>query len=288
MVEPVEITAGPARLVLAPDMGGGIARLDVNDCPVLRPFAGDEANPFSLACNILVPFSNRISQGGFEWRGKRYALEPNLEGEPFPIHGDGFQKVWQAERCDASVRLALVEGTFGPWRYGASQTFRLSETALKVALSVTNKGSTALPFGCGFHPWFPRSHATRLSFMAGSVWMEDAQYLPIEEQQLVDAPDWDFTNSRKLPSSWINNGYAGWLGEARIDQGQDAVSCVIKASENLGTALIYSPEGSANFFCFEPVSHPVDAFHLPEYPGLKELAPGEQLKASMTICWEAL
>lgn len=285
MVEFVEQTAGKARLVLAPALGGGIARLDVADRPVLRPFAGDDNNPFSLASNILVPFSNRISGGGFDWNGQRHALAPNLEGEPFPIHGDGFQKIWQAEDPDASNCLTLTDGSFGPWHYRATQVFDLSETALSLTLVVTNTGETPLPFGCGFHPWFPRSDRTRLSFAARKVWMEDERYLPTEELLLSEASEWDFASARPLPPSWINNGYTGWQGTARIEQGPDATSCIVTASDNLSTALVYSPNEAADFFCFEPVSHPVDAFHLPGTPGLKELAPGDSLVAAMTLSW---
>jgi aldose 1-epimerase len=36
-------------------------------------------------------------------------------------------------------------------------------------------------------------------------------------------------------------------------------------------------------FCLEPVSHPIDAFHLPEQPGLQVLQKGESL--SLAVSW---
>ena len=54
--------------------------------------------PFALACNLLAPFSNRIS-GGFDWRGsRRIELAPNLRGESLPIHGDAFQRPWEVAK----------------------------------------------------------------------------------------------------------------------------------------------------------------------------------------------
>lgn len=286
MVEQVEIKSGDARLVLAPSLGGGIARLDVDGKPLLRPWNGDEANPFSLACNPLVPFSNRISQGGFEWQGKSYQLEPNLPGEAFPIHGDGFQKSWIAEPFEHGCLLELDNGSYGPLRYRASQNFTLTENSLDVVLAVTNTASDVLPFGMGLHPWFPRDDKTKLCFEAKTVWEETSQHLPSAEYPVESRPAWDFSELKPLPADWINNAFVGWSGETSIEQGAEAVSCSIKASNSMSTAIVFSPSERADFFCFEPVSHPVDAFHLPNFPGLQSLEPGEKIEASFQFSWE--
>lgn len=285
MVELLELASGTARLLVAPAMGGGIARLDVNEAPVLRPFKGDEKAPFSLASNILVPFSNRISGGGFSWNGRFHRLSPNLPGEAFPIHGDGFLKPWQPSYTENGLALALADGAIGPWRYSARQSFQLSQNRLSVSLEVTNEGDFALPFGGGFHPWFPRSQSTRLFFEADSVWLEDDRNLPIKSIPLKDNPKWRFYQARPLPTTWINNGYSKWSRLARIEQGEDAVSCTLTASANLTDALVYSPGETSDFFCFEPVSHPVDAINLPGAPGLCELSSGERLEMSFMLEW---
>ncbi len=279
------ISVGPVRLELVPALGGGISRLDVKGVPVLRPWKGDADNLFSLASNILVPFSNRVSGGGFDWNGKHHLLEKNFDGDPFPIHGDGFQRPWRMQCQGATAQMDLSEGAIGPWRYRASQVFNLSETGLEIVLALTNTGDINLPFGGGFHPWFPRSGDTRLHFMAQDVWMEDHQHFPTTPLRVSDAPDWDFSRACELPKTPINNGYTGWLGVATIEQGAQAVSCTVAASDNLNTAIVYSPGCDADFFCFEPVSHPVDAFHQPGYPGLTALAPGQSMQASMVLSW---
>lgn len=286
MVDLIDIRSGSARLVLVPEMGGGIARLDVDGLPVLRPWEGDHNDLFSLACNVLVPFSNRISGGGFNWNNTAYKVSPNLSGEPFPIHGDGFQKAWDVEQDDKTAKLTLNDGGIGPWKYQATQEFQLSDNSLLIVMNVTNKSEHALPFGGGFHPWFSRSDDTRLSFQAESVWLEDKQYLPSEKVELANAPEWSFEEPRPLPQNWINNGYNGWTGPAQVSQGADAVSCRISASKNLSTALVFSPENNAPFFCFEPVSHPVDAFHLEGHPSLVELSTGETMITQMKISWD--
>jgi aldose 1-epimerase len=288
LTELLTLSSGPVVLVLAPSMGGAVARLDVSGRPVLRPWNGDTDNPFSLASNVLVPFSNRISSGGLNWDGEYHPIGANLRDEAYPIHGDGFQKPWTIENVSPhSARLVLYAGNIGPFHYCAEQIFHLTQTGLRIELTLTNTGTQALPFGCGFHPWFPRNAATKLSFAAKGVWMEDDDHLPTNHLSLDDAPDWDFLSTRSLPNGLLNNGYTDWRGLTQIEQGVDYVSVHITASENLSTAIVYSPNAKADFFCFEPVSHPVDAFNLSGHPGLMPLTPSQSMQTWMEISWSS-
>ena len=61
----------------------------------------------------------------------------------------------------------------------------------------------------------------------------------------------------------------------------------IEAEPLLSTYILYSPSDQAGFFCFEPVTHPVDAHNLPGGPernGLTILAPEETLSAACLFC----
>ena len=57
----------------------------------------------------------------------------------------------------------------------------------------------------------------------------------------------------------------------------------VHATPELGICIVYSPNADVSFFCLEPVSHPVDAFHLPGMPGLRVLRAGERLDATCTF-----
>lgn len=287
----LELNSVGARAVIVPELGAGIADLeaagpDGASRPVLRAWSGRPADgPFALACNLLVPFSNRIP-GGFMFDGVHHPMPPNLPGEPFAIHGDGFQKPWAvAERRDHTVTMTLDEGGFGPFRYRAEVRYELSESALIATLALTNTAERRLPHGLGFHPWFPRDARTRLSFVSDGVWLEDERHLPTERIAIADHPQWDFSSPRVLPVGLINNAFVGWRRTARIEQGPAAMSCTVRASDNLDVAIVYSPDGQADFFCFEPVSHAVDAHNRDALPGLVALEPGEQVSGWMEIGW---
>lgn len=282
----IRLEAGTSRADILPQLGGGVAGLWSGDRPVLRPWSGRAADgPFALACNLLVPFSNRISGGGFAFAGQAHAILPNLATEPYPIHGDGFQRIWAvaAETAD-TARLTLADGEIGPFLYSAEVVYHLTALAFDARLSVTNRGATLLPFGLGLHPWFPRSPATRLQFCALGAWPERADHLPATRQPVPLTGGGPWHDPAPLPDGWLNTCYSGWTGEAWISQGPDAVSVHLGA-EQLGTALVYSPSSAADFFCFEPVSHPVDAHNLPGQPGLVALASDQTLTASMSLTW---
>ena len=98
--ERIVLNDSQGELVVDPLMGGAVVNYDFKTSqgliPILRP--GDSfqrSGPFSLGCNVLVPFANRISGGGFETPQGILPLSSNLVGEPFPIHGNGLRVLSQ-------------------------------------------------------------------------------------------------------------------------------------------------------------------------------------------------
>jgi aldose 1-epimerase len=291
-MELLEIQDGRARVTVAPALGAGLAsyealRRDGIAVPLLRswrPAAG--ADPFALAGNLLLPWSNRISGGGFSYQGRFHPLQPNWPGEKYPLHGNAFQTPWAVrQHTAAAVTLELRGAPVGPFHYAATVRYELRDGALETELSVENCGDETLPYGLGFHPWFPRHPGTRLRAAAAAVWHEDAEHLPTLAQSVAELQEWDFQQPRPLPPGWINNGFAGWNGAAEILQPEDGLSLTLSASETLGAYLLYSPSPASDFFCFEPVSHLVDAHHLKAAGGLVALPPGGRLAGNMLLDW---
>jgi aldose 1-epimerase len=284
----VRLAAGSLVAEIIPSLGGGVARFDVlcggERIEVFRAWPnGGTEDPNTLGLYVLVPWSNRISGQGFNFGGAFHPLLPNVLGESCPIHGDGWLSSWRiSSNDDRCVRLEREANGPGPYSYGALLDYALDTDGMTIRLAATNLAAIPLPFGLGFHPWLPRTPATQLLAPAKSVWLEDARHLPTERVAVARYPEWDFSSFRSLPAGWINNGFVGWNGRAVIRWEDRSLALEVEARPPLSNFILYSPSANATFFCFEPVSHAVDAHNLtpgPEAHGLVVLAPGRTLAA---------
>jgi aldose 1-epimerase len=112
-----------ALVELAPEMGGAVARYDVETPAGWQPILlastdSGRTGPLALASNVLAPWSNRISGGGFSFEGQFHALESN--GERYPNHGNAYSSVWNVAEADES-HAVLAFSSEGP---GPSATMR--------------------------------------------------------------------------------------------------------------------------------------------------------------------
>lgn len=277
-----------------PHIGGGLARLDAlvqgQARQVLRglelPPGSPAPTPGQLACFPLVPWSNRIGGAGFVFEGRTVALQPNRAGEPCPIHGEGWQQAWAvAAQTESNVHLVLDRSKGTPFRYVADLSYSLHGSALEVSLRVRNCGVDVLPFGLGLHPWMPRSEGVRLRARAAGVWQRGDDGLPVAPVAIPD--DWNFTEMRRLPERAIDNVFTGWDGQAEVHWPETGTT--LRMSANMGYYIVYTRPG-ADFFCFEPVDHMINAHNLPGGParhGLTLLGPGQVLSRSVTFSVDA-
>lgn len=289
MTQVLSIETDEAVVEVLPRLGGALAAFDMKAgpgrLPIFRRWEGKSENPRALASNPMVPWFNRISGGGFSFSGKFYPIAPNDPLEPFPIHGDGWHSAWDViEHGLARVVLGLRSRAIPPFDYEATQTFSLTGATLTHALSARNCGSDALPYGLGLHPWLPRTPATILQAQATGVWLEQPPEFPAKVTPEPIPAKWDFSAPRRLPEDFIDNGFAGWDGRARIEWPDRGLAIDIEADPQVRFYHVYSLDAECPFFCFEPVTHENNALGkrgTPEENGLRVLAPGEETSISV-------
>ncbi|GAC1423343.1 MAG: aldose 1-epimerase [Burkholderiaceae bacterium] len=290
--ETVILDTGVHRLALLPGLGGSIASWEMTIGnqreSILRPWDGAAPDAYTYACFPLVPWSNRISGGGFTHAGIFYPMQLNRAGENYPIHGDGWLQPWSAvERTPESITLQLTSDRFSgnPYRYRASQRFMFASNRLCITFSVTHEGNDPLPYGLGLHPYFPRNAATRLQMQCTGMWVSGPDPMPIAHTDRLPRT-FDYRSPASLDGPMIDNCFSGWDGRAVISYPDRGLAIDLEMGDCRGYALMYRPP-SLDYFCLEPITHPIDAFHMPGRPGLQVLHKGESLRLDLTLAVRA-
>jgi aldose 1-epimerase len=281
-IEIVTMEYGKHRLRLVPELGGGVASWDWKSghgwTPLLRPWDEVSEDRYALACFPLTPWSNRITQGGFEHDGVFHPIRPNRAGEPYPIHGDGWLQRWHVvARSKDHVRLMLESHRFNenPYEHVSTQDFTLLPDGLAIDLTVQHLGEHSLPYGLGLHPYFLRNRHTVLRSKASGVWLSGPDAIPIAHTDQLP-PTWNYNEPAPLAGSFIDNCFTGWDGQSVIRYPDRKLSITMSMVDCNGYSLFYRPP-EFDFFCLEPITHPIDAFHMPGQPGLAILSKGQTL-----------
>ncbi|WP_442514347.1 aldose 1-epimerase [Pseudomonas promysalinigenes] len=276
------------RLSLAPELGASLVnwQAKANGQALLR--YTDEAalasgNPRRMGCYPLAPWSNRIAGGGFLRPDGWVTLSANTSHDPYPIHGSAWQQAWQVEQhSDGLARLSLDSTV--PFAYRATLEVRLQEGCLSLDLQVTHQDKAATWYGLGLHPYFPRYRDTRVRAHARTVWLADAEQLPSRQ---ADIPQpWRLTTAQLLPAETVDHAFSGWPGDCVIEHPSAWYRLVCSAS-GAEHFLLFCPHQQP-FFCFEPVSHPINAHHLPGRPGLKLLQAHDTTSLGFKMQYQAL
>lgn len=255
----IELSAGPWRATVRPEIGGCLASLSRAGIPVLRSMAEDAEHPLQAACFPLVPYCNRIAEGRFKWGGHAVTIAPNFAAQRHPLHGLGWLAGWRVVRSDAtSALLEHAHDGSGEWPfpYVAHQHIALDATGVTIRLLVQNLSSEAAPLGLGLHPYFRRSDETVVTFAAETMLGIDSEFLPDGTSQDASAfAPW--REGASLPDQLVDNSFARWSGTATIADAQGTI-----AIRGFGAphCHLYAPPGGEEL-CVEPVNHLPDALN---------------------------
>lgn len=284
----VQLHAGPLQVLLAPALGGSIARFDLVEqtqkIPILRGAEGWPSSVLEAASFPLVPFCNRVRGGRFSFRGREVTLARNMEGDASPLHGQGWLAPWtvKSQAAREAELSYLHEAGEWPWRYEARQQFKLDEDRLSIRLACRNLSDEPMPCGLGQHPYLPCTADTRLDTRVATAWTIDENVLPVAE---VPASGRFDLRNRLVCGQDLDHGFGGWGGMARI--GDPSLPFAIElSSPDAGYFQLYSPT-SGGLFVAEPVTHANAALNEPEEEwarlGMTVLEPGGELALDMRI-----
>jgi aldose 1-epimerase len=284
----VRLSTGRLRLTLSPSIGGAISAFEWSDGgasrPILRKCHSCLEKVLDAASFPLVPYVNRIRDGRFTFRGREVSLAPNMAGDPSPLHGQGWLNAWQVD--DAGERHAVLsyrhQGGEWPWDYAARQEIALDDGGLTIELSCRNLSDEPMPCGLGQHPYFPCGPQTRLDTEVTHAWTIDEKVLPVDRVAATGRFD---LRDRLVCGQDLDNGFAGWGGEARMSDPEWPFELKLSSADARFFQL-YSPR-DGGIFVAEPVTHANAALNAPEadWPelGMRVLEPGEEMSLTMRL-----
>src|SRR5262245_11549759 len=290
----ITLRAVEASVELQPAAGGAITRYWHERAGVtrewLRPPPPHPIRGVTPAAAFpLVPYSNRIRDGRFTFRGRTVQLPLNFPPERHSIHGQGWQAAWRPIGETATEARLEYEhpASAWPWTYRATQRIALSPHRLVVSLAVVNESAEPMPVGLGWHPYFARTPGATITADVRAMWLTDDETMPTT---LETSPAVDLARGIAVERVAIDNCCVGWTGRASLEWPDVGARLTMTAPPPLDSLVVFTPP-QRPFFCVEPVSHVTDAFNLAAAgrtdTGMRVLESGETLRATVTLEIEA-
>lgn len=287
-VSQISLCFGDWHARVSAEIGGSILSVTHAGRAILRPTpeaAVAQRAVRGTACFPLIPYANRIANGRFSWDGNAYRLAENFPASPHPLHGIGWRRGWRIasageSACVLRLEYRPLDGDRIDWPFAldAEQEISLSESGLRVQLSVINEHAAPAPLGLGLHPLFPRRGGEKLIFEAQGAWENGADMLPSSR---VSGGLWDHAAGRLIGAQNLDNDFFGWKRAARIES-EHFPAIRIGASPIFSCLRVFTPADKA-FFAVEPVSHCADDINRGAAAQSLRTPPGARLSGTMTI-----
>ncbi|MGO4743500.1 aldose 1-epimerase [Serratia quinivorans] len=277
-------------------LGGSVLKFTAQgpegEIPLLRPATVSDATPaLQSGCFPLVPFGNRVNQNRFSFEQQDYRLSANTDWDRHYLHGDAWLQQWECVEQGPGLIHLRYQHADGPYCYRVDQYFTLHQYQLSIELAVEHTGERPMPYGLGWHPYFPLTERTQIQASAGAYWLEAEDWLAGESTALTK--EMDFTRPGPLPRHWVNNGFSGWNGEALIQWPEQGARLRMNTQPACPVYFLFvsdpafDPGYQFDFFCLEPMSHAANGHNMAGLGGLRRLAKGERFTQTMLLSYSA-
>lgn len=245
---------------------------------------------------VLIPWPNRLDGGSYSFGGERYQLPISEPRTQNASHGLVRWLNWTLLAQDeARVALGLVihPQSGYPFALAIELAYTLSAAGLDVRTTTRNVGTTPLPFGVGFHPYFtvgtPQINDALLTLPARSALVMNERMLPTGRDS-VAGTSLDFRAARPIGDTRLDSCFTDLVsdadGRARITLAHPngARRVTLALDPAFGFVQVYSGDGLPDpaarrrGLAIEPMTCPANGFNSGD--GLLVLKPGQDFSAS--------
>ncbi|HSQ55127.1 MAG TPA: aldose 1-epimerase [Gemmata sp.] len=277
-----------------------------------------ETNPVPTRSGhpILFPFPGRLRDGKLMAGDRVYQLPLNDSTKQHAIHGFTPRNRWRVTDLNGDEDFAFVAGQFNlaqdlpeatsqwPADFNLNVTYRLFRDRLRVDAEVENLGSSDLPFGLGYHPYF-RLPGVNDSDIGGHFLLANASQVWEAENNLptgwrVDvAGDLDFRRPKPIGGTQLDHVFTGitssttrlgGMMELAVLSHPTAMGGVrLLADQNFHDLVLFTPAHRLAI-AIEPYTCSADASNLALHgvdSGWRSIGPGSQWEAAVEYLWES-
>ncbi|MET4046489.1 MULTISPECIES: aldose 1-epimerase family protein [unclassified Rhodococcus (in: high G+C Gram-positive bacteria)] len=261
--------------------GAGLRMLEFDGSPLTETYAAGKKPPLSAGL-VLAPWPNRVADGRFTFGGTEHQLEIAEPIRNNASHGFVRRVEWSVvDREDARVVQTVDIGERKGWPYPLTLTVahELTPDGLVVTATAENVGSTAAPFGMGFHIFVrvgdvPLDECT-LEFSAGTrLQLDPKRMLPNGPSVETAGTEYDFRTPKSLKGVWLDTPFSAELpdvdGHAQhILRAPDGTATVLWTDREFDWVQVFTADPAhdqaypdrGRALAIEPMTCPPDALN---------------------------
>jgi aldose 1-epimerase len=284
------------KAVINPAYGAAVLAFSANKNETeidIMPDTRKESCKLDASSFLMIPYSNRIENGKFSFEKKEYQLK---NGEKHSIHGDTRKRKWNYQQISQSriicnFNSADFNDINWPWSFSAEVDYTLTGNTFTSKITLKNNGTTSMPAGFGWHPYYNRSLTQEnepvfVQFKTEGVYPDVNNTCIPSGTPEKPSKKQDFVTEKQLDSKiHIDSCYQGYDGKGHILWPNSGIKASYECSSECSHLIFYNPDES--FFAFEPATNAnngINHFDNIDFKcGTVALKPGESLSASFTI-----
>lgn len=242
---------------------------------------------------ILAPFPGRIKNGQYSFEGNNYQLPINQTVENNAQHGFLYNKSFVVEASTVNggkASIILSHNYDGkskgyPFPFKCLVHYVWDGAALKVSITIINKGDTNMPLGLGWHPYFRFPclvNDLELELNCKHQYKLDEKKIPTNETVAFDR----FQKSNLVQNTFLDNCFAlpgNELVQTIIKDNKNGIRLIMEQATGVNQfnyIQIYTPKDRQSI-ALEPMTCTPDAFN--NKNGLITLKPKEETSVAYTL-----
>ena len=255
------------RAVIAPARGALVTSFNVEGRELLymdESTLRDASKNVRGGVPVLFPTPGKLADDKWRYGGQQGALKQ---------HGFARLEAWRVMSQSTNTLICALESNDTtlsqyPWSFAAELEFALRAACLRITFRLRNTGTSTLPFGIGYHPYFNVTDKTSASLPTDATRAFDNRRKSVEPFR-----GFNFMQD-ELDLHLLDHGSQ----ECKLMTGSSTI--VLRASEHYALWVVWTLAGK-DFICVEPWTSPGNALNTGER--LLTVAPGERHESWIEI-----